>query len=75
MKLFTLFLSFSLVASTASALELSRISTVKLGAFDSGAAEMVDYDPVTKRLFSVNSENDSIVIIDLADPSAAKLER
>lgn len=75
MKLFTLFLSFSLVAATASALELSHLSTVKLGAFDSGAAEMVDYDPVTKRLFSVNSENDSIVIIDLADPSAAKLER
>ena len=53
--------------------ELTHLSTVKLGAFDEGAAEMVDYDPATKRIFSINGEKKNVSVIDLNDPSAAKL--
>ena len=56
-----------------SALELPVLSTVKLGSFDSGAAEMLDYDPVTKRVFATNSETASISVIDISKPEAAAL--
>ncbi len=57
----------------AAALELPTLSTVKLGSFDSGAAEMLDYDKDTKRVFATNSENNTISIIDISKPEAATL--
>ncbi len=62
-----------LAASHSVAQELNHLSTVKLGAFDEGAAEMVDYDVKTKQLFSINSEEKNVSVIDLSDPADAKL--
>ena len=65
--------SLGSVVPSASALELSHLSTVKLGAFDAGAAEMLSYDAATKQIFTINSEEKNIAVIDLADPVSAKL--
>lgn len=60
-------------ALPAAALELPTLSTVKLGSFDSGAAEMLDYGKDSKRVFATNSENNSFSIIDISKPEAATL--
>ena len=74
-KNFHLLLAFLILAlgMRVSGQELTHLSTVKLGAFDEGAAEMVDYDPATKRIFSINREKKNVSVIDLNDPSAAEL--
>ena len=74
-KNFHLLLAFLILAlgMRVSGQELTHLSTVKLGAFDEGAAEMVDYDPATKRIFSINEEKKNVSVIDLNDPSAAEL--
>jgi hypothetical protein len=35
---------------------LSHLSSIDLGSFDEGAAEIVDYDPATFQLFVTNAE-------------------
>ena len=54
-------------------LELKPLGTLKLGAFDEGAAEMAAFHAGSKRLFAVNGEKKSVSVIDLSDPSAPKL--
>lgn len=55
-------------------LSFDPISTVRNGEaadlFDQSAAEIVKFDPVTKRMFVVNGATDSIDIFDAANPAA-----
>ncbi len=48
--------------------ELSFLDRYSSGIFDEGAAEIVDYDPVTKRLFVVNANAGAIDVLDGSDP-------
>ncbi|MAS91744.1 MAG: alkaline phosphatase [Verrucomicrobiales bacterium] len=74
MKTFSLVLLSCFAVQIGSTLELSKLSTLKLGAFDEGAAEMIDYDPVTKNVFSINGENKTVAVIDISDPTDIKLQ-
>ncbi len=48
---------------------LEVLGSLKLGAFDEGAAEISAYDPASKKLFVTNAEMKTIDIIDMTDPS------
>jgi len=50
-------------------LELSVAGTFSTGIFDEGAAEIVDYDSQTQRLFVVNSNATTVDILDVSDPN------
>jgi 2',3'-cyclic-nucleotide 2'-phosphodiesterase (5'-nucleotidase family) len=50
--------------------QLTAIGTYETGVFDEGAAEIVDYDPVTQRLFVVNGDTKAIDILDLSTPGS-----
>ncbi|PPE75580.1 alkaline phosphatase [Solimonas fluminis] len=55
-------------------LNLSKIGNYASGRFAEGAAEIVAFDPGSKRLFVVNAADVSIDVLDLANPAApAKL--
>ncbi|WP_419660786.1 choice-of-anchor I family protein [Desulfosarcina variabilis] len=49
-------------------IHLNVAGTYATGAFDEGAAEIVDYDPATQRLFVVNGDANAIDVLDAADP-------
>lgn len=50
-------------------LTLEPIATVRLGAFLSGAAEIVAHDPASQRLFVVNGADNTIEILSFNDPA------
>lgn len=50
-------------------LDLSRIGRYSSGIFDQSAAEIVAHDPVTQRLFVVNSAAVAIDVLNFADPT------
>jgi DNA-binding beta-propeller fold protein YncE len=50
-------------------INLSFLSRYSTGIFNKSATEIADYDPATKRLFSTNSTNNQIDIINISDPS------
>ncbi|MEM1044009.1 MAG: choice-of-anchor I family protein [Bacteroidota bacterium] len=50
-------------------LTLDLLGTFATGIFDDGAAEIVDYDPVTQRLFFVNAADTEVVALDVSDPA------
>ena len=50
-------------------LELTPVGSYATGIFDESAAEIVAHDPKTQRLFVVNGEDDTIDVIDIADPT------
>jgi hypothetical protein len=50
-------------------IELRPIGHYQTGVFDDGATEIVAYDRITQRLFSVNSADTTIDIIDISDPT------
>lgn len=52
---------------------IQPLSTVKLGTFDEGAAEISAFDPASERLFVTNAESNRIDIIDMSDPSSLAL--
>ena len=52
-------------------ISLSHIGSIKSEAAGEGAAEIVDYDPATKRLFISNAAG-SVDIVDITDPKAPK---
>ena len=52
---------------------ISLLSSFKLGSFDKGAAEIVAYDAKTQQAFVTNSENSTIDIISIAEPSKPSL--
>jgi hypothetical protein len=63
----------------ADALTLTPLSTVSIGdpadLFDAAAAEIVKFDPVTKRMFVVNGSTDSIDIFDASNPSSPETNK
>jgi hypothetical protein len=49
-------------------IRLKAAGTYASGVFDEGAAEIVDYDPATRRLFVVNGDANAIDVLDASDP-------
>ena len=72
-RLLLLPLALVLAASAAAQPRLQPLGTYATGLFDEGAAEIVDYDPSTKRAFFVNAEAGEIQVLDLSDPAAPEL--
>lgn len=60
----------ALTPAMAAAQTLTPIGRYETGAFDEGAAEIVDYDPASQRLFVVNGETKGIDILDFSDPTS-----
>ncbi len=50
-------------------LQVQYLSTYATGVFDEGAAEIVTHDPATQRLFFTNSDQGTIDVLDINDPS------
>lgn len=50
-------------------LELSQLGTYASGVFAAGAAEIVAFDPSTRRAFVVNASDVSVDVLDLRDPA------
>ena len=53
--------------------ELSVLGTYNTGVFDEAAAEIVDYDPGTQRLFFTNADANSVTILDISNPASPTL--
>jgi hypothetical protein len=63
-----------LAASAASAapdytVELKQVGTYASGAFAVGGAEIVSYDPLTRRAFVVNAAQTTVDVLDIRDPA------
>ncbi|MEM9667726.1 MAG: choice-of-anchor I family protein [Pseudomonadota bacterium] len=52
---------------------LQAIGVFETGIFDEGAAEIVAFDPGTDQLFVINSNDTTVDILDLTDPTAPAL--
>ena len=66
-------LILSALPSGAVALTLDAVGRYGAEIFDESAAEIVAFDPPSKRLFVTNSNSSEIDILDIADPSAPGL--
>lgn len=51
-------------------LNLKLLGRYSTGVFDGSAAEIVDYDPPSQRLFVVNANDSTVDVLDLSDPTA-----
>lgn len=51
---------------------VTKLTSVKLGSFDEGAAEIVDYSVQDKKLFVTNAETKKVDIVDVATPAQAE---
>lgn len=60
-------------AASPFAISLSPIGTYASGIFDASAAEIVAHDPVTQRLFVVNSASGLVDVLDIRDPASPAL--
>lgn len=60
---------FSLPVSSIAGINLTPIGTYETGVFDEGAAEIVAYDPKTRRVFVINADASVIDVLDISDPS------
>lgn len=49
-----------------------KIGGVSLGGFEQGAAEIVSYDPASKKLFVVNAGANAVEVLDISDPASPK---
>ena len=64
-----------IAAATAAAQDFERpislvqVGTYASGVFDEGAAEIVAYDPGSRRLVVVNGDAETIDILDIGDPA------
>ncbi len=54
-------------------IELQHLSSLSTNAVGSTAAEIVAFDPLTRRAFSINSVDNDLVVVDLANPAAPVL--
>jgi len=63
------FLSLSMIGQ----ITLSPVATYRTGAFDEGAAEIVSYDEGSQKLFFSNANDNSVGILDFADPTNLSL--
>ncbi|HEU4780476.1 MAG TPA: choice-of-anchor I family protein [Steroidobacteraceae bacterium] len=52
---------------------LEVLGTYRTGVFDQGAAEIVAYDPLTRRVFVVNAAATSVDVLDIANPALPTL--
>ena len=48
---------------------LNQVGQYQTGLFDEGAAEIVQYDPITKRAFFTNAAANTLTVLDVADPT------
>jgi hypothetical protein len=53
--------------------ELEPLGVYQTGVFDEGAAEIVDHHPGTQRLFMINGFDQTIDVLDIADPTMPQL--
>ena len=53
--------------------ELTPVGTYATGLYDQSAAEIVDYDPATRRAFFVNAQARQVQAVDLTNPAAPVL--
>jgi|GEM_PF-2674282 len=49
----------------------TKLISLSLGGFDTGAAEIVDYSPQDKKLFVTNAETQKVDVIDVSTPATA----
>jgi hypothetical protein len=49
--------------------ELEQLGTYASGRFEAGAAEIVSYDPLTRRAFVVNAADTTVDVLDIRDPA------
>lgn len=61
------------VAMAQGSIRLEQIGTYASGVYDEGAAEIVDYDHKTQRLFVVNAQAATIDVLDLRRPNNPRL--
>ena len=54
-------------------LDITHLSTYDTGIFDEGAAEIVDYDASTQKIFFVNADANDIVALSVSQPSSPQL--
>lgn len=76
LKLGNMLLAFLLLATALVAqpsIELNPIGTHATGIFDESGAEIVAFDPETKRLFATNVGDATIDVLDLSDPTNVNL--
>ncbi len=59
--------------ASASTISLSFLGRYETGQFDESAAEIVDFDPATKRAFVVNANSGQIDVLDASSPAAPTL--
>jgi len=50
-------------------IELTPLSTYSTGVYDEGAAEIAAYDPATQRVFFTNADANTLVVLDITDPT------
>ncbi|MEM8908612.1 MAG: esterase-like activity of phytase family protein, partial [Bacteroidota bacterium] len=60
---------------TAQDFKLDKISTFNTGIFDEGAAEILDYDPLSNSILFTNANNNSVTVLDISRPNAPVLVR
>lgn len=48
---------------------VTKLTSLSVGSFDEGAAEIVDYSPIDKALFVTNAETSMVDIIDVSTPA------
>lgn len=68
-SLASLILLISLSHSLKAELTLDLLGTYETGVFNESAAEIVDYDPKTQRLFVVNGAASGIDVLEVSDPT------
>ncbi len=54
-------------------LSLSLLGTYSTGVFDESAAEIAEHDPATQRVFVVNGNDNTVDVLDIADPTSPSL--
>jgi hypothetical protein len=77
MKYFTtlmfLALTFSIQAHQHHSITIKPVGNYRTGVFAGGASEIVAFDPITNRVFSVNAHNGVVDVISIANPSSPTL--
>lgn len=52
---------------------ISVLGTYATGVFDESAAEIADYDPINQRIVFSNANNNSLIVLDVSDPTTPTL--
>lgn len=76
-KVLLLLVLVTMIAGSAYAQEgvtLTVLGTYGHGAFDEGASEIAAYDPVSRTVYVVNGESETIDMLDISDPTAPTLK-